>query len=76
MLNAVPAVAVAGAVTEKCVAVAAPAENVAPTLIAVVFATVKLHIVAVGFAQEAPVQPVNVAVPVGISVKVTGVPSA
>ena len=37
-LNAVPAVAVVGAVTEKCVA-APPAVNVAPTTIGVAFVT-------------------------------------
>jgi uncharacterized protein (UPF0305 family) len=49
---------------------------VAPTLITVALVTVKLHVIAVGFAHEAPVHPENVAVPVGVSVNVTGVPTA
>jgi len=72
----VPDVAVAGAVTEKCVAVAAAA-NVAATAIGGVAAvTVKLHVVAVGFAQTLPVHPENVAFAAGVSVNVTGDPSA
>ena len=38
-IKRVPAVAVAGAVTEKCVAAPPPAVNVAPTAIGVVFIT-------------------------------------
>jgi hypothetical protein len=38
-LNAVPAVAVVGAVTEKCVAAPPPVVNVAPTAIGVVLVT-------------------------------------
>ena len=38
-LNAVPAVAAAGAVTEKCVAAPLPAVNVAPTAIGVALVT-------------------------------------
>ena len=75
-LNAVPGVAFAGAVTEKCVAAAAGV-NVAPTAKGgLALFTVKLHVVALGFAHEVLVHPENVAVPVGVSVNVTVVPSA
>src|SRR5579864_1606323 len=72
-----PSAMLLGAVFVIARSAPAAAVNVAPTAKGgVAVFTTKLHVVAVGFAHEILVHPENVAVPVGVSVSVTVVPSA